>query len=179
MFDVNNIRKDFPILGREVYGKPLIYFDNGATAQKPQCVIDKTVELMSVINGNIHRGMHYMSEEVTVMYEKAREMVRAFLNAKGKQEIIFTAGATMSINTVAYSFGEKFVKHGDNVIITEMEHHSNLVPWQMLCERKGAQLRVIPFNDEGELQIDKLHSLMDERTRILAVTQASNVLGTE
>ena len=177
-FDVKKIRDDFPILKREIYGKPLVYLDNGATAQKPQCVIDKIIYLYQNLNSNVHRGIHFLSEQETEAYEAAREQVRIFINAASRREVVFTAGATMSINTVAYSFGEKYVQAGDNVIVSEMEHHSNLVPWQLLCERKGAQLRILPFLDDGALDIDKLPALIDEKTRIVAVTQASNTLGT-
>jgi cysteine desulfurases, SufS subfamily len=177
-FDIKKTREDFGILSREVYGKPLVYLDNGATAQKPQCVIDKTNYLYSQLNANIHRGVHYLSEQATEAYEGARETIRAFINARSAREIVFTSGATMSINTVAYSFGEKFVREGDNVIVSEMEHHSNIVPWQLLCERKKANLRVLPFADNGELEVGKLSGLIDEKTQIVAVTQASNVLGT-
>lgn len=178
MFDVNNIRKDFPLLDRKIYGKPLVYLDSGATAQKPGRVIDKINYLHTELNANIHRGAHYLSEEATQEYEAAREAVRAFIGAESRREIVFTSGATQSINTVAYSFGEKFIHAGDNVIVSEMEHHSNIVPWQLICERKGAELRVLPFTDRGELEVDKLPGLIDDKTRIVAVTQASNVLGT-
>lgn len=178
MFDVKKIREDFSILNREVHGRPLVYLDNGATAQKPQCVIDKTDYLYSKLNANVHRGAHFLSEQATAEYETAREIVREFIGAGSTREIVFTGGATMSINTVAYSFGEKFVHEGDNVIVSEMEHHSNIVAWQQLCERKKANLRVLPFADNGELEVDKLPGLIDGNTRIVAVTQASNVLGT-
>lgn len=178
MFDVNNIRKDFPLLDRKIYGKPLVYLDSGATAQKPGRVIDKINYLHTELNANIHRGAHYLSEEATQEYEAAREAIRAFIGAESRREIVFTSGATQSINTVAYSFGEKFIHAGDNVIVSEMEHHSNIVPWQLICERKGAELRVLPFTDRGELEVDKLPGLIDDKTRIVAVTQASNVLGT-
>lgn len=178
MFDIKKIRKDFPILQEQIYGKPLVYLDNGATAQKPQCVMDKIGYLYHHLNANIHRGVHFMSERATGEYEAARETVRAFINARSTREIVFTSGATLSINLVAYSFGERFVHAGDNVVVSEMEHHSNIVPWQLLCERKGANLRVLPFSDQGILEVEKLAGLIDERTRIVAVTQASNVLGT-
>lgn len=178
MFDVQKIREDFPILSREVNGKPLVYLDSGATAQKPRVVIDKIDELHRSCNANIHRGLHRLSEETTEAYEEAREEVRRFIGAASTREIVFTAGATASINTVAYSFAERYLYQGDNVIVTEMEHHSNIVPWQLVCERKGATLRVLPFDDAGRLMIEKLPDLLDERTRIVAVTQASNVLGT-
>ena len=177
MFDVKKIREDFSILNREVHGRPLVYLDNGATAQKPQCVIDKTDYLYSKLNANVHRGAHFLSEQATAEYETAREIVREFIGAGSTREIVFTGGATMSINTVAYSFGEKFVHEGDNVIVSEMEHHSNIVPWQQLCERKKANLKVLPFTNNKELKIDKLPDLIDSNTRIVAVTQASNVLG--
>ncbi len=178
MFDVKKIREDFPILSCRVHGKPLVYLDNGATAQKPLRVIDTINRLHTSMNGNIHRGTHYMSEECTREYEEARERVRQFIGAASTREIIFTSGATASVNTVAYSFGERFVGKGDNVIVTEMEHHSNIVPWQLLCERKGAELRVLPFDDSGRLQVELLDRMIDSRTRIIAATQASNVLGT-
>ena len=178
MFDVQKIREDFPILSREVNGKPLAYLDSGATAQKPRVVIDKIDALHRSCNANIHRGLHRLSEETTEAYEVAREEVRRFIGAASTREIVFTAGATASINTVAYSFSERYLHEGDNVIVTEMEHHSNIVPWQLVCERKGAALRVLPFDDAGRLMIEKLPELLDERTRIVCVTQASNVLGT-
>lgn len=178
MFDVNKIREDFPLLSRQVHGKPLVYTDNGATAQKPRRVIETINRLHTIQNGNIHRGTHFMSEECTREYEEARERVRAYIGAGSTREIIFTSGATASINTVAYSFGEQFVHRGDNIITTEMEHHSNIIPWQLLCQRKGAELRVLPFDDSGRLMTEKLDKLIDSRTRIIAVTQASNVLGT-
>ena len=178
MFEVEKIREDFPLLGSQVHGKPLVYLDNGATAQKPRVVIDKINYLHTEMNANVHRGLHYMSEECTSEYEQARETVRRFINAASTREIVFTSGATASINLVAYSFGEAFIHEGDNVVITEMEHHSNIVPWQIICGRKRAQLRVIPFDDEGRLMVERLPELMDEKTRIVAVTGASNVLGT-
>ena len=178
MFDLQEIRADFPLLGRKVYGKPLVYLDNGATAQKPRQVIDKVNYLHSELNGNIHRGAHYLSEECTSEYEAAREAVRRFIGAGSTREIVFTSGATQSINTVAYSYGEKFVHEGDNIVVTEMEHHANIVPWQLLCERKGAELRVLPFSDDGSLRTDRLPELLDKRTKMVAITQASNVLGT-
>jgi cysteine desulfurase/selenocysteine lyase len=177
-FNINQIRSDFPILQQQVYNKPLIYLDNGATTQKPRVVIDTIRELQESHNSSIHRGIHYLSEQMTARYEAARETVRAFLNAASTQEIIFTSGATGSINTIAFSFGEKYVTSGDEILISEMEHHSNIVPWQMLCRRKGAQLKVIPFNDKGELELEKLDELLDDRTRIVALTHASNSLGT-
>lgn len=178
MLDINKIREDFPILSTTVYGKPLVYLDNGATAQKPLPVLEKTDWLYRNINANVHRGVHYLSEQCTVEYERARETVRAFINAASADEIIFTSGATSAINYVAYSFGERFIGPGDNVVVSEMEHHSNIVPWQLMCGRKGATIKVLPFDDEGRLETEKLAALIDDRTRIVAVTQASNVLGT-
>lgn len=176
--DINKIRSEFPILNQQVHGKPLVYFDNAATTQKPQCVLDTIRHFHNRINANIHRGVHKLSDESTQAYEDARETVRAFINAKSTREIVFTSGATASINLVAFSIGEAFVREGDEVIVSEMEHHSNIVPWQMLCERKKASLRVLPMNDNGELMVEKLDELIGPRTKILAVTQLSNSLGT-
>ena len=178
MFDVNTIRKDFPILSRQVNGKPLVYLDSGATAQKPECVIETVNRMHREQNANIHRGVHHLSEEATSLYEQARERVRVYIGAAAREEVIFTAGATASINTVAYAWGEKFLQGGDNIIISEMEHHSNIVPWQLIAQRKGAELRVLPFDDDGRLKIEKLDELLDSKTRLVAVTQASNTLGT-
>ncbi len=174
MFDVNDIRRDFPILDREVNGKPLAYLDSGATAQKPLRVIERVNELHRDINANIHRGVHRLSEEMTDFYEQAREDIRRFIGAEHREEIIFTAGATASLNTVAYAWGERFLRAGDNIVVSEMEHHSNIVPWQ----RKGAEIRVLPFDDDGRLMTERLDALLDSRTRMVAVTQASNTLGT-
>ena len=176
--DINSIRNDFPILGRKVNGKPLIYLDSGATAQKPECVIEAVNRLHREQNANIHRGVHRLSEEATELYEQARERVRTFIGAEQREEVIFTAGATASINTVAYAWGERFLHAGDNIIISEMEHHSNIVPWQLLTERKGAEIRVLPFEDSGRLMVERLDDLLDEHTRMVAVTQASNTLAT-
>ncbi len=178
MLDIKTIRQDFPILQEQVYGKPLVYLDNGATTQKPRVVIDTLEELYRKRNSSIHRGIHFLSEEMTEAYETARDTVRKFINASSTTEVIFTHGATESINAVAFSFGEKYVKKGDEVLITEMEHHSNIVPWQMLCERKEAKLKVVPFKDKGHLDLDAYRSLLNEKTRIIAVTHASNSLGT-
>ena len=178
MFEPKDIRSEFPILEQRVYGKPLVYLDNGATAQKPRCVIERVAELYRSENANIHRGVHHLSERCTMLYEEARKTVAEALGTPDVGEVIFTAGATAAINTVAYSFAEKFLSEGDNVVVSEMEHHSNIVPWQMMCERKGAQLRVLPFDDEGNLRVECLGSLLDERTKVVAVTQASNTLGT-
>jgi cysteine desulfurase/selenocysteine lyase len=178
MFDVELIRKDFPILSREVNGKALVYLDSGATAQKPECVVELINRLHREYNANIHRGVHRLSEDMTQMYEAARERIREFIGAKQREEVIFTAGATASLNTVAYAWSERFLSAGDNIIISEMEHHSNIVPWQVVAARKGAQIRVLPFDDEGRLMTERLEELMDERTRLVAITQASNTLGT-
>lgn len=176
--DVKALREQFPILSRKVHSKPLVYLDSGATAQKPLCVIEKQSQIYMQMNANVHRGVHTLSEQTTLEYEAARECVRSFIGAESTDEIIFTSGATAAINTVAYSFGERFIGCGDNVIVSEMEHHSNIVPWQIICERKGAELRVLPFDYSGRLETEKLAGLIDSHTRIVAVTQASNVLGT-
>lgn len=178
MFEVEKIRAEFPILEQRVYGKPLVYLDNGATAQKPRRVIERVAELYRTENANIHRGVHYLSERCTALYEEARGVVAEALGTTDSGEVIFTAGATAALNTVAYSFSERFLSEGDNVVVTEMEHHSNIVPWQMMCERKGASLRVIPFDDEGNLVLEDLERLVDGNTKVVAVTQASNTLGT-
>jgi len=177
-FNIEKIRDDFPILKEQVYGKPLVYLDNGATTHKPQVVIDTVKEIYEKQNSSIHRGIHYLSEKMTEDYEEARDTARKFINALSTTEIIFTHGATSAINAVAFSFGEKFVKEGDEVLISEMEHHSNIVPWQMLCERKHAHLKVIPFNDNGELDMDAYKEMLTGKTRIVAVNHASNSLGT-
>ena len=176
--NVEKIRSDFPILGREVNGKPLIYLDSGATAQKPRRVIECVERIYSMQNANIHRGVHRLSEEATELYEQARERVREFIGAAEREQVIFTAGATASINTVAYAWAERFLREGDNVIISEMEHHSNIVPWQLQAERRGAEIRVLPFEDDGRLRVELLDELLDERTRMVAVAQASNTIAT-
>ena len=178
MFDVEALRGDFPILGRKVNNRELVYFDSGATAQKPLAVIEATDRLMRQYNANIHRGVHHLSGQMTQMYEDAREVVRKFIGAEHSQEIIFTAGATSAINLVAYAWSERFLRQGDNVVVSEMEHHSNIVPWQLAVQRCGAELRVLPFDERGDLIVDMLDSLIDERTRLVAVTEASNTLGT-
>lgn len=178
MFDPKTIREDFPILSRKVYDRPLVYLDSGATAQKPRCVIEKIDELHRTLNANVHRGAHFLSEEMTEQYEAAREEIRSFIGAADRSEVIFTAGATASLNTVAYAYCEMALKAGDNIVVSEMEHHSNIVPWQLMAERKGAEIRVLPFDDEGRLRTEMLMELLDERTRAVAVTQASNTLGT-
>ncbi len=175
---IEEIRKDFPILNQKIYGKPLVYFDNGATSQKPLCVIDTENEIYKTINSNIHRGVHFLSGEMTNAYEKARQTIQNFINAQLSEEIIFTKGATDSINLVAFSFGEAFVNEGDEIIVTEMEHHANIVPWQMLCLRKKAKLKVLPIDEIGELKINELENLISERTKLLAFAHTSNVLGT-
>ena len=176
--NVESIRRDFPILQRTVNGKPLVYLDSGATAQKPERVIEAVNRLHREQNANIHRGVHQLSAEATELYEQARERVRTFIGAASREEVIFTAGATASINTVAYAWSERFLHEGDNIIISEMEHHSNIVPWQAVAERRGAEIRVLPFDEEGRLMTEQLDMLLDERTRMVAVTQASNTLGT-
>jgi cysteine desulfurase/selenocysteine lyase len=175
---IEDIRKDFPILEEKIYNKPLIYFDNGATTQKPTCVVEQINYSYYHLNSNIHRGVHYLSQRATEAHEAARSKVAKFLGASKREEIIFTRGTTEAVNLVAFSFGEAFCKAGDEVIISVMEHHSNIVPWQMLCERKGMKLRVIPMNEDGELKLDELKNLINEHTRIISVTHVSNVLGT-
>ena len=177
-FDINDIRRDFPILSRSVNNRPLVYFDSGATAQKPTAVIEKVDELMRHYNANIHRGVHHLSGRMTDMYEEARERVRQFIGAEHREEVVFTSGATASINLVAYAWSERFLKAGDNIVVSEMEHHSNIVPWQLAAMRHGAELRVLPFDQRGELCMEQLDKLIDERTRLVAVTEASNTLGT-
>ena len=178
MFNVNKVRADFPILSREVYGKPLVYLDNGATTQKPRQVVEAMVDEYYNVNANVHRGVHFLSQQATDLHEASREVVRAFIHARSTNEIIFTRGTTESINLLAFSLGEAMVREGDEVVVSAMEHHSNIVPWQMMCERKGAQLRVIPMNDEGDLELEALEGLLTKRTRIICCTQVSNVLGT-
>ncbi len=178
MFDVEQIRKEFPLLSREVYGRRLVYLDSGATAQKPEVVIHTVDRLHRELNANIHRGVHYLSEQATEAYEAAREAVARFIGAARREEIVFTAGATASINLVAYAWSERFLQAGDNILVSEMEHHSNIVPWQLAAERKGAEIRVLPFDDAGRLMVEKLPELLDERTKLVAVTEASNTLGT-
>lgn len=171
-------RQDFPILSREVYKHPLVYFDNAATTQKPQCVIDAISREYAEVNANVHRGIHYLSQQATELHEAARETVRQFINARSTSEIVFTRGTTESINLVAYSFGEAFLKAGDEVIVSVMEHHSNIVPWQLLRERKGIILKVVPMNDAGELDLAAYRALFTERTKLVSICHVSNVLGT-
>ena len=178
MFDVAKIRGDFPILSRTVYNRPLVYLDNSATTQKPRVVVDSIVREYYSENANVHRGVHFLSQQATDLYEQARGRVRTFINARSDKEIVFTRGTTESLTLVASSFGERFMGEGDEVIISAMEHHSNIVPWQLLQERKGIRLRVIPINDRGELLLDEYEKLFNKRTRIVAVTHVSNVLGT-
>lgn len=177
MISVNEIRQMFPLLSRQIYGKQLIYFDNAATSQRPQSVLDLWNRLSTQSNANIHRGIHRLSEEATAEYENTRDYVRQFLNAQHREEIVFTSGTTAAINLVAFSFGEAFVGEGDEVIVSEVEHHSDIVPWQMMCQRKKAVLKVLKVDDSGHLRVDLLNSLITERTKIVAVTQISNVLG--
>lgn len=177
MISVNEIRQMFPLLSRQIYGKQLIYFDNAATSQRPQSVLDLWNRLSTQSNANIHRGIHRLSEEATAEYENTRDYVRQFLNAQHREEIVFTSGTTAAINLVAFSFGEAFVGEGDEVIVSEVEHHSDIVPWQMMCQRKKAVLKVLKVDDSGHLMVDSLKSLITERTKIVAVTQISNVLG--
>lgn len=176
--EIEEIRKDFPILGRKVYNKPLVYFDNGATTQKPQCVIDALTSVYTTYNANIHRGVYFLSEMSSEAYENSREKVRSFINAGKKEEVVFTSGTTGSINGIAFSFGERYINSGDEIIISHLEHHANIVPWQMMCERKGAVLRIIPVNDAGEIILEEYYKLLSPKTRIVSVTQASNALGT-
>jgi cysteine desulfurase/selenocysteine lyase len=178
MLDINKIRKDFPILSRTVNGKALVYFDNGATAQKPQIVIDAISHYYAYQNSNIHRGVHTLSREITIAYEEARKTVQLHLNAKQASEIIFTRGTTESINLVAHCFGNLAITEGDEIIITQMEHHSNIVPWQLLCEEKKAILKYIPINQAGELLLEELPKLITSKTKLVAFTQISNTLGT-
>ncbi|MFN8211370.1 MAG: cysteine desulfurase [Bacteroidales bacterium] len=177
MKSINDIRSDFPLLRQKVYGRDLVYFDNGATTQKPQCVLDTLNEVYLNYNANIHRGVHFLSDTASDKYESARETVRNFINAARKEEIIFTHGTTSSINTVAFSFGERYVRPGDEIIISSLEHHANIVPWQMMCERKKAHLKVIPVDDNGELILSEYYKLLSDRTRLVAVSQVSNALG--
>lgn len=173
----DHIRELFPTLSRKVYGKDLVYFDNAATSLRPQSVIDEWNRISIESNANIHRAVHRLADEATQAYEQARDAVKVFLNAETREEIVFTSGTTAAVNLVAFCFGEAFVKEGDEVIVTEAEHHSNIVPWQLMCRRKGAVLKVLPVDDSGHLRTDMLDDLLTERTRIMAVTHISNVLG--
>lgn len=188
MYDINKVRGDFPILSRQIYNRPLVYLDNGATTQKPRCVVEAMVDEYYNVNANVHRGVHFLSQKATDLHEASRETVRAFINAKSTNEILFTRGTTESINLLAFSFGEVFIKEGDEIIVSTMEHHSNIVPWQMLCERKGAVLKVIPMTDEGilcpltpeggSLPGGSFEEMLTEKTRLVCCAHVSNVLGT-
>lgn len=178
MFDINKIREDFPILDREVYGRPLVYLDNAATTQKPRCVVEAITDEYYNVNANVHRGVHYLSQQATDLHEAAREKVRQFVNARSTNEIIFTRGTTESLNLVVSSFCDGMMQEGDEVIVSVMEHHSNIVPWQLQAAKKGISIRVIPMTDEGELRLDEYEKLFTERTKIVSVTHVSNVLGT-
>ena len=177
-FDVARVRQDFPILSQKIHGKPLVYFDNGATSQKPQCVIDAIDHYYRAENSNIHRGVHHLSERATAAYEAARGKLRGFINAGSDRQIIFVRGTTEAINLVAQSYGRSFLKAGDEIIVSAMEHHSNIVPWQMLCEQVGAKLRVIPINHDGEIVMEEYQRLLNDRTKFVSVTHVSNALGT-
>lgn len=177
-YEVDRIRDDFPILSRTVYGKPLVYLDNGATTQKPRAVVEAITEEYYSVNANVHRGVHFLSQRATELHEASRETVRRFINARSTNEIVFTRGTTESINLLAYSYGEACLKAGDEIILSTMEHHSNIVPWQLLQARKGIVLKVIPMNDRGELLLDAYRELFTERTRLVCVAHVSNVLGT-
>lgn len=178
MFDINNIRKDFPILSREVYGKPLVYLDNAATTQKPLCVLDAMRDEYLNVNANVHRGVHYLSQQATDLHEAARETVRRFINAKSTSEVVFTRGTTEGLNLVASSFVEEMMTEGDEVIVSVMEHHSNIVPWQLQAAKRGIAIRVIPMDDDGKLDLEAYEALFSNRTRLVSVAHVSNVLGT-
>ena len=178
MFNIEEIRKDFPILSRTVYNRPLVYLDNAATTQKPRAVVEAMTEEYYSVNANVHRGVHYLSQQATELHEQARANVKDFINARSETEIIFTRGTTESLNLVAFSFGEAFLKEGDEVLVSVMEHHSNIVPWQMLRERKGIVLKVIPMTDEGEIDLEAYKNLFSPRTRLVCIAHVSNVLGT-
>ena len=177
-FDVMRVRQDFPILNEKIHGKPLVYFDNGATSQKPQAVIDALSHYYRAENSNIHRGVHHLSEQATAAYEAARSKIRTFINARADKEIIFVRGTTEAINLVAQSYGRNFLKAGDEIIVSAMEHHSNIVPWQMLCEQVGAKLRVVPINHDGEIVMDEYRRLLNDKTKIVSIAHVSNALGT-
>ena len=178
MFDIDKVRADFPILAREVHGKPLVYLDNAATTQKPLCVLDAMREEYLNANANVHRGVHYLSQRATELHEQARERIRAFLNARSAAEIVFTRGTTEGLNLIASSFCDAMMQEGDEIIVSAVEHHSNIVPWQMQATRKGIRLQVIPMNDEGVLDMAAFEALFNEHTRLVSVAHVSNVLGT-
>ena len=177
-YDVNKIREDFPILSRSVYGKPLVYLDNGATTQKPRCVVESITDEYYSVNANVHRGVHFLSQQATNLHEASRETLRRFINARSISEIVFTRGTTESINLVASSFADSQMKEGDEVIVSVMEHHSNIVSWQLQAARKGIVLKVIPMNNRGELLLDEYKKLFSEKTKLVSVAHVSNVLGT-
>jgi cysteine desulfurase/selenocysteine lyase len=177
-FDIEKIRRDFPILQQKVYGKSLVYLDNGATTQKPNCVINKISDFYRTSNANVHRGVHYLSDKATQEYEAARETVAKYMNAKSNREIIFTKGVTDSINLVAHSFAETFIKKGDIILISALEHHANLVPWQIVCQKTGAELQIIPINEKGELIQEAYDAALSEKVKLLSITHVSNSLGT-
>ena len=178
VLDPEKIKKDFPILNRKIHGKPLVYLDNAATTQKPLAVIEAIHHYYLNENSNIHRGVHTLSEQATLAYEGAREKIRAFIGAKETSEIIFVRGATEGINLIAQTYGRKFIGSGDEIVISTLEHHSNIVPWQILCEQVGAKLRVIPINDKGELLIEDLKKIINAKTKLMGITHVSNALGT-
>jgi len=178
VLNIDEIRKDFPILSTKVYGKPLVYFDNAASSQKPKQVIKAIEEYYTTLNSNVHRGVHYLSQQATDAFEASRKKIAAFINAKHDHEVIYTRGTTESINLVAYSFGKQFIKEGDEIIISGMEHHSNIVPWQILCEDKKAVLKVVPINDKGELLMDEFKALLNKKVKLVSITYISNSLGT-
>ena len=178
MYDINKIRKDFPILSRKIYDKPLVYLDNAATTQKPLCVLDAMREEYLNVNSNVHRGIHWMSQQATELHEAARETVRKFINARNTAEVVFTRGTTEGLNLIASSYSDEFMQTGDEVIVSEMEHHSNIVPWQLAAQRKGIVVKVIPITDKGEVNLDKFVDLFTSKTKIVSITHVSNVLGT-
>ena len=178
MYDINKIRKDFPILSRKIYDKPLVYLDNAATTQKPLCVLDAMREEYLNVNSNVHRGVHWMSQQATELHEAARETVRKFINARSTAEVVFTRGTTEGLNLIASSYSDEFMQTGDEVIVSEMEHHSNIVPWQLAAQRKGIVVKVIPITDKGELNLDEFADLFTSKTKIVSITHVSNVLGT-
>lgn len=178
MYDINKIRKDFPILSRKIYDKPLVYLDNAATTQKPLCVLDAMREEYLNVNSNVHRGVHWMSQQATELHEAARETIRKFINARSTAEVVFTRGTTEGLNLIASSYSDGFMQTGDEVIVSEMEHHSNIVPWQLAAQRKGIVVKVIPITDKGELNLDEFADLFTSKTKIVSITHVSNVLGT-
>ena len=178
MYNINNVREDFPILSRQVYNRPLVYFDNAATTQKPRCVVEAMTDEYYNVNANVHRGVHYLSQQATELHEASRETVRAFINARSTNEIIFTRGTTESANLIASSFAEAFMQEGDEVIVSTVEHHSNIVPWQLQAAKRGITMRVIPMHDDGTLDLEAYSRLFTEKTKIVSVTHVSNVLGT-